>query len=247
MSNSNLHIQLDLFEGPLDLLLHLIRAHEYDIMDIPIAEIARQYNKYLDIIQELNLNLASEYLVMSATLARIKSRMLLPPAEDEEEEEDPRIELVQQLLEYQRYKEAALEISERPILGRDVFARKFPIQDSLGTAEEGQYIEVDIFQLMAALREVIQKMPQDSVHEIHTSRIGVRERMSQLLEQITDRSSMLLTELFATSPDRSYIIVTFLALLELIRQQMVMATQIDRFGPIRILPLFAKEEPTDGS
>jgi len=247
MSGDNLQIHLDLFEGPLDLLLHLIREHEYDIFDIPIAEIAKQYNTYLDLMRELNLNVAGEYLVMSATLMRIKSRMLLPRVAEDEEEEDPRAELVQQLLEYQQYREAALELGEKPMLGRDVFARKFLSPDLKDAEHDGQYLEVDIYQLMHALADVIKNMPSDEVHNIRVQRVSIRERMSQLLESLRDRSSMLFTELFAGDIDRPAVIVTFLALLELIKQTMVKATQIDRFGPIRIVPLLNQEDVDDGN
>ncbi len=247
MAGEDLQIRLELFEGPLDLLLHLIRVHEYDIFDIPIAEVTHQYNQYLDLMQELNLNVAADYLVMSATLMRIKSRLLLPRLDGEdEEEEDPRTELVQQLLEYQRYREAAMEIAERPMLGRDVFARKFESPDLREAAADSQYLEVDIFQLMAALREVIKHLPADAVHQIKTQRVSIRERMAQLLEMLRSRSSMLFTELFVGDVDRPAVIVTFLALLELTRQKMLRVTQIDRFGPIRIVPLITSQtEPED--
>jgi segregation and condensation protein A len=199
---------------------------------------------YLDLMRELNLNVAAEYLVMSATLMRIKSRLLLPRLDDEdEEEEDPRAELVQQLLEYQKFREAALEISERPILGRDVFARKFESPDLRDAAHDGQYLEVDIYQLMAALREVIKNLPADAVHQITTSRVSVRERMTQMLDLLRGRTSMLFAELFAADVDRAAVIISFLALLELIRQKMIKITQIDRFGPIRITPLIT--QPTE--
>ncbi len=247
MAGEDLQIRLELFEGPLDLLLHLIRVHEYDIFDIPIAEVTHQYNQYLDLMQELNLNVAADYLVMSATLMRIKSRLLLPRLDGEdEEEEDPRTELVQQLLEYQRYREAAMEIAERPMLGRDVFARKFESPDLREAAADSQYLEVDIFQLIAALREVIKHLPADAVHQIKTQRVSIRERMAQLLEMLRSRSSMLFTELFVGDVDRPAVIVTFLALLELTRQKMLRVTQIDRFGPIRIVPLITSQtEPED--
>jgi len=247
MAGDDLQIRLELFEGPLDLLLHLIRVHEYDVFDIPIAEVTHQYNQYLDLMQELNLNVAADYLVMSATLMRIKSRLLLPRLDGEDEdEEDPRTELVQQLLEYQRYREAAMEIAERPMLGRDVFARKFESPDLREAAADSQYLEVDIYQLMAALREVIKHLPADAVHQIKMQRVSIRERMAQLLDVLRSRSSMLFTELFAGDVDRPAVIVTFLALLELTRQKMLRVTQIDRFGPIRIVPLITSQtEPED--
>ncbi|HPQ67646.1 MAG TPA: segregation/condensation protein A [bacterium] len=246
-SNQDLQVRLDLFEGPLDLLLHLIREHEYDIFDIPIAEIVRQYNDYLDLLRELDLNIASEYLVMSATLMRIKSRMLLPPSSEEDEEEvDPREELVQQLLEYQRFKEAAMEMGERPLLGRDVFARKFESPDLKEAEIEGQYLEVDIYQLMNALASVIKNLPKEAVHQIRLSRVSVRERMMQVLDLLRERTSLLFSELFSADKDKQAVVVTFLALLELIRQGMSKAMQIERFGPIRIMSLLDREEADNG-
>jgi len=245
MEGGDLQIRLDLFEGPLDLLLHLIRVHEYDIFDIPIADVVHQFNQYLDFMRELNLNIASEYLVMSATLLRIKSRLLLPRSDEDEEEEDPRAELVQQLLEYQKFREAALEIAERPMLGRDVFARKFESPDLRDVSLDAQYLEVDIYQLMAALRDVIKNLPADAVHQIQMSRVSVRERMSQILEALRTRTSILFAELFADDADRPAVIVTFLALLELVRQNMLKVTQIDRFGPIRIVPLITQPSEAD--
>jgi segregation and condensation protein A len=247
MSQSDLRIQLDIFEGPLDLLMHLVRVNEYDIFDIPIAKITHQYNDYLDLMQELNLNVAGEYLVMSATLMRIKSRLLLPLTEIEEgEEEDPRTELIQQLLEYQRFKEAALEIGERPMLGRDVFTRGFPSQELAEALLDNSYLEVDIFQLLQAMRSVIKNLPKDEVHRIQASGMSMRERMSQVLEMLQTRSSMLFTELFSGALTRVDVIVTFLGVLELARQAMIKLTQIDEFGPIRVVSLISVEENESG-
>jgi segregation and condensation protein A len=243
MGEQDLRITLDIFEGPLDLLLHLVRVNEYDIFDIPIAAIVEQYNAYLETMRELNLNVAAEHLVMSATLLRIKSRMLLPvEAEGEGEEEDPRAELVQQLLEYQRFKEAALEMLERPLLGRDVFARKFPSQDLSDAQTDNVYLEVDVYQLVQALRHVIKNLPKDQAHLVQLSGISIREKMSQILEALRARTTMLFVELFAADRTRSEVVVTFLAMLELVRQAMLKVTQIDPQGPIRIVSLLGSGE-----
>ncbi|MDP8222389.1 MAG: segregation/condensation protein A [Candidatus Lernaella stagnicola] len=248
MSQDDLQIRLDIFEGPLDLLLHLVRVNEYDIFDIPVADITHQFNEYLDLMQELNLNVAAEYLVMSATLMRVKSRLLLPPTEDEDgEEEDPRAELIQQLLEYQRFKEAAMEISERPMLGRDVFARKFPATDLSEAHGENAYLEVDIYQLLQAMRQVIKNLPSDQVHQIQMSGMSVREKMAELVDLFGKRSTVVFQELFRGAKTRGEVIVTFLALLELVRQSMLKVTQIDPTGPIRIQSLISDgREDDDG-
>lgn len=249
MTQDDLQIHLDVFEGPLDLLLHLVRINEYDIFDIPVAVITRQFNEYLDLMKELDLNVAADYLVMSATLMRVKSRMLLPPEIDEEdgEEIDPREELVQQLLEYQRYKEAAMEIAERPMLGRDVFARKFPNSDLADARTENTYLEVDIYQLFQALRQVIKNLPADQVHKITVSGLSVRERMADLVATFRQRSNMLFTDLFTGATVRADVIVTFLALLELVHQSMVRLMQIDPLGPLRIQSMIGEEkEENDG-
>jgi segregation and condensation protein A len=247
MADGDLQISLDVFEGPLDLLLHLVRVNEYDIFDIPIAKIARQYNDYLDLLRELNLNVAGDYLVMSATLMRIKSRMLLPleAVGEDGEEIDPREELVQQLLEYQRYKEAALEMLERPLLGRDVFARKFPSQELADAQMDSSYLEVDIYQLLQALRSVIKNLPKDAVHQIQMGGVSIRERMSAILEMIGERRSLRFEELFAGAASRGDVIATFLAMLELVRQAMIKVTQIDQHGPIRIASLLSSGENAD--
>jgi segregation and condensation protein A len=243
MTQDDLKIKLNIFEGPLDLLLHLVRVNEYDIFDIPIAGITKQFNEYLNLMTELNLNLAAEYLVMNATLLRVKSRLLLPPSEDEDgEEEDPRAELVQQLIEYQRYKEAAMEIGERPMLGRDVFARKFPSEDLAAAQVDTGHLEVDIYQLLQAMRHVIKNLPSDQVHKIKMSGMSVRERMAELIGFCRTRGTLVFAELFQNDRTRLEVIVTFLAMLELVHQAMLKITQIDTLGPIHIQSLISDDE-----
>src|SRR5262245_31354168 len=162
-------VQLDVFEGPLDLLLHLIKKNEVEIVDIPIAIITEQYLAYLEVMHELSLDVAGEFLVMAATLTLIKSRMLLPPSEDEDEEEpDPRAALVQQLLEYQRYREAALALSERPLLNRDVFVRE-PLaesSESAGASDQAAPLQVSVWELLEAFRAVLKRARPEAVHEV---------------------------------------------------------------------------------
>ncbi len=212
-------IRLSAGEGPLDLLLHLIRQNELEITDLPISQVANQYLEYLDVLRELNLDLAAEYLVMAATLAWIKSRMLLPPDQAEEEEgADPRAELVARLLEYQRYREAADALGARPLLGREVFAAAGA---AIASPPEGEReIEVGLLQLVEALRRVLREtQAHDSIHEVVGEPITVRERMVLVIDALERAEVVELEELLrgpdGGAPTRPIIVATFLAILEL--------------------------------
>ena len=214
----------------MDLLLHLIKQNQLDIYDIPIALVTEQYLEYIRIMKALDLTIAGEFLVMAATLMYIKSRMLLPtPIEDEEEEGvDPRAELVERLVEYKRFKEAALHLSHQALLGRDVFIR--PAQEI--EAEAGE-IEADLFHLIDALRELLKRQEVDDFHEITLERITLREKIRELYERLHEVGEAVpFSELFAPLASRVELIVTFLALLELIRSGMLRAYQRDAFGPL---------------
>lgn len=230
-------VKLGVFEGPLDLLLHLIKKNEVEIVDIPIAMITEQYLAYFEVMRELNLDIAGEFLVMAATLTLIKSRMLLPPSEDDEdeEEEDPRANLVRQLLEYQRYREAALELSERPLLHRDVFVRE-PLPDVAEGAEaaEPTPLQVSVWELLEALRAVLKRSRPDAVHEVVADRISLRDRVHALLRALSVARTLDFESLFEDDTNRFEIIVTFLALLELMKMGAVRATQAERHGRIVI-------------
>jgi segregation and condensation protein A len=215
-------VKLSVFEGPLDLLLHLIRLNEVDVTDIPIALIAKQYLEYLGLMRELNLDVAGEYLLMAATLAWIKSRMLLPPAPGEEEDEgaDPRAELIARLLEYQRFKEVAEELRERQILGRDVFEARGSSPESAPEAE--REIEVGLIELLDAFRKILRGVESaDLRHEVATETISVRERMIAVMDALHARDVIEFDQIFQTdgevSPSRTMVVVTFLAILELVR------------------------------
>ena len=215
-------VKLDVFEGPLDLLLHLIRENEVDIHDIPIAAIAAQYFEYLELMQELNLDAAGEYLLMAATLAWIKSRLLLPPQEGEEEDEggDPRLALVARLLEYQRYREVAEQLGQRPLLGRDVFASQGAGPDPLPESE--RELDVDLFKLVQAFRDVLRRArPEAAPHAVETERVTVLECMREVMQRLAARPLLAFDELFegrgGEAPSRSRLVATFLALLELTR------------------------------
>jgi segregation and condensation protein A len=230
-------VKLPVFEGPLDLLLHLIKKNEVEIVDIPIATITEQYLAYLQMMRELNLDIAGEFLVMAATLTLIKSRMLLPPSEGDEEEEevDPRADLVRQLLDYQRYREAALALSERPLLHRDVFVRE-PLMDVEGGADTGEalHLKVTVWELLKAFRAVLKRARPESVHEIVTEQLSMRDRVRTLLQTLSVARSVEFESLFDEDASRFAIIVTFLALLELMRMGAVRATQEERYGRIVI-------------
>ena len=229
-------VRLEIFEGPLDLLLHLIKKDEVDIYDIPIARITDQYRQYLELMQDMNLDVAGEYLVMAATLVHVKSRMLLPlsEADSEEPEEDPRADLVQQLLEYQRYREVALALGERPLLMRDVFQREpgAPVRD-----EEGVRLrDVSLADLLEAFREVLERSLRESFHEIVTEEVSVAECIDLVLRRLAVDGPLRFRDLFAGAPNRRRLVATFLALLELVKNQAVRARQEDECGEILLFP-----------
>ena len=215
-------VKLAVFEGPLDLLLHLIRQNEVDITDIPVHRIAEQYLETIELMQELNLDVAAEYLVMAATLALIKSRMLLP-GEDEEDDVsiDPRAELVQRLLEYQRFKEAAEALSRRRLLGRDVFSVIGPGPEPTPDAE--REIEVGLFDLVAAFKDLLDNATSSELrHEIESEHVTVRERMMAVMDLLEANEQVEFIRIFQMegdggAPSRSVLVATFLAILELAR------------------------------
>jgi segregation and condensation protein A len=217
-------VDLPVFEGPLDLLLHLIRKHEIDIFDIPVAMILDKYMAYIEWMQVLNLDIAGEFLVMASTLSLIKSKMLLPPGEGEDEEEeeeegDPRAELVKRLLEYQRYKDAANELRDRPILSRDVFARE--VKQHIPVEEDGAFAEVSVFKLIEALDKVMRKASKRVTHEVLMERISIAARIQELVEYLASHTEVTFEEIFGENPTKSMIIITFISLLEMARLRMV--------------------------
>ena len=236
------HVQLKIYEGPLDLLLHLIKKNELDIVDIPIASITEQYLSALELMQGLNLDVSGEYLVMAATLLHIKSKMLLPPEEvdedDDEEDGDSREDLIRRLLEYERFKNAARDLEEREVLNRDVFAR----QDRSERVREVSFEQLSVFDLMSALQRVLERFPGPSVHRVVQETVSVRERMTHILDELHRRPSVLFHELFESARSRMDVVVTFLALLELIRIRAVHALQKERLGPIVMEPMLSLSE-----
>jgi segregation and condensation protein A len=232
-------IQLDNFTGPLDLLLHLIRKNEVEITDIPIAEITVQYLAIIDTLQTLNLDLAGEFLLMAATLLHIKSRMLLPQvAEDggeDEDEEDPRAELVRRLLEYQKYKDAAERLDALPQLHRDVFARSAPAPE-VSEEGEGEFAAVGLYDLVQALQQLLRARPEPLVHQVYAETLSVADRINQILGALQGQQSLAFSELFVAESGRQEVIVTFLALLELVKMRLVRLLQSQRFGVIWLSP-----------
>jgi len=233
MTDRAYEIKLDIFEGPLDLLLYLIRKNEVDIYDIPIALITKQYMEYINVMKSLNLDLAGEYLVLAATLTHIKSRMLLPPSEDEEEEEaDPREELVRQLLEYKTFKEAALGLDRMSILGRDVFSREYILEESEGNGQPLR--EIGIFELVEAFRRVSLGAGQHDIMEIDVEKISLSERINDIVDELEKRGELTFTDLLGETNSRMRLIYTFLAILELMKLRIIKAYQAVPYGTIRV-------------
>lgn len=237
-------IHLENFEGPLDLLLHLIKKNEMDLHDIPMAEITAQYLTILDAMKTLNLDVAGEFLLMAATLLHIKSKLLLPKIveeELEEEEEDPRAELVRRLLEYQKYKAVSQTLESHPQLGRDIFTRAAPEPEVLEDAEAG-FVAVGLFDLLAALQEVLKESPEQQTHEINMEQLSVTDRINAILSCLQGKESVAFVDLFADGLKRSEVIVTFLALLELVKLRMVRFMQNTHHGSIWLFPSVTIDE-----
>ncbi len=238
-SHDALPIRLDNFEGPLDLLLHLIKKHEVNIYDIPIALITTQYLDAIKMLQELNLDIAGEFLVMAATLIHIKSRMLLPRPEsaaggEDGQEEDPRDVLVRRLLEHQKYKAAAELLHERGALRAAQWQRPDERVAAIAGDDNEPELEVDLFSLLAAFHAVVQRAKQRPQMVLPAAQIPIEERIDQLLARLSDTTACGFDDLFADVADRPGLIVTFLALLEMIRLKLVRVFQSGSFGPIRV-------------
>jgi len=235
------HVRLEQFEGPLDLLLHLIKKNEINIYDIPISLIAQQYLEYLGLMTSLNLAVAGDFLVMAASLVHIKSRMLLPAEEvegDDEDGPDPREELVQRLLEYKRYKDASSRLEDRERLWREVFYREQPAPAPM-RSDESLLDDVTLFDLVDALQSILARTPRKDLIEIIPENLTVKDRMNAILEFFEDKESFTFVSLFDSSRSRLVIIVTFLALLELIRIKLVRIFQGEAFGPILLTRTFS--------
>jgi segregation and condensation protein A len=232
-------VALPSFEGPLDLLLHLIREHKVNVLDIPVSLIAEKYNASLELMQDLNLDVAGEFLVIAATLAHIKSRMLLPRTEsapgdlDAEAEGDPRAELVRRLLNYQKYREAARELADHPLLGRDVFARRY-VADAEQPRGPAPLMELSVFRLIEALDHVLKSMAPQPVHVVVREQVSLSAAMEQILTGLRAQPEVTFLSLFSGQRTRGAVVVTFLALLEMVRLHRVRVRQAEEGSDILV-------------
>ena len=227
-----LEVILEAFEGPLDLLLYLIRRQNLDILEINVAEITRQYMGYIELMTAIQLELAAEYLVMAAMLAEIKSRMLLPRQPvDEEDEGDPRAELIRRLQEYERFKIAAEDMDEMPRLGRDIHQASAQSPDR---EQQRPHPEVDMREILTALADVLRRAEMFESHQIELEKLSTRERMTQVLENIRGQQFVPFVSLFKEDEGRLGVVVTFLAIMELIKESLVEIVQSESFGPIHV-------------
>jgi len=227
-------VQLEnIFEGPMDLLFHLIKKNELDIYDIPIALVTEQYLQYLDWMETMNIDYAGDFIVIASTLAQIKSRMLLPTPEGEEEEDAPRHEIIKPLLEYLQMKSAAEQLSERHLLGEDTFIRGRDREEFL-TFQEDEYVKVGLFELIDAFQKILEKIPADHRMEFTADKISVKERITQMNDILEAKGSTTFSELFSEHPDKNEVIVTFLALLEMVKLALVRIVQHTQTGVMRL-------------
>jgi len=232
-------VRLEVFEGPLDLLLYLIKKDEIDIYDIPISKITEQYLEYLEWLKLMDLDIAGEFLVVAATLMHIKSKMLLPQPEAPEEaleEMDPREELVRRLLEYKKFKEAATELSQRAARQKDYFSRGVSVSLPAKAAgdDKNEYFEASLFDLIAAFTKVMKEIPKQLFYEIIKDEVTLEEKMHDIFHLLVKRTAMYFSELFRNAANKVEVITTFLALLELIRLKEIVVKQSNVFGDIVI-------------
>ncbi len=233
MLADNYKVKLEnVFEGPMDLLIHLIKKNEVDIYDIPVALVTEQYLAYMEWIKLLDIDNVGDFLVMASTLAHIKSRMLLPQHGIGDDEEDPRMELVRPLAEYLRIKSAAQALANRDLLGDTIFTRKAKAKPYID--DDPEMIQVGLFELIDAFQRVLNKVGKDHTVEIPTDEISVKDRMNDVVAVLEEKGSVTFAELFQASDAKRYIIVTFLALLELMKMNLIRAAQSAQSGIIRL-------------
>ena len=234
-----LEVILEAFEGPLDLLLYLIKRQNLDILEVPIADITRQYMSYIDMMQTLKIEIAAEYLLMAAMLAEIKSRMLLPRPESLDEEDDPRAELVRRLQEYERFKQAAQNIDELPRVGRDLHLTDAELPE---LHQDKPVPEVNLRDLLMAFKDAMARSEMYSHHQIQREALSVRERMSKVLEKLSADDFTDYTSLFTIEEGRRGVVVTFLALLELMKEQLIELVQSESFAAIHVKAVSCSEK-----
>ena len=234
------NVQLESFEGPLDLLLHLIRKNELDVRDIPIATITRQYLDYIQLMKELNLEIAGDFLLMASTLLHIKSRMLLPQQDDEEHDEDdgdPRAELIRRLMEYQQYKEAGMLIGARALLGREVFKRPDTGEANCDVPGHEDPVELDLFSLVDAFKDLLARIPVESFHEVAPAEtFSIADSINEILALLQERDMVSFDVLVSEEQTRERVIVSFLAILELCRLKLIRIFQHGDMGNIWFVP-----------
>jgi segregation and condensation protein A len=231
-------IKLQLFEGPLDLLLYLVKKDHVNIYDIPIAQVTQQYMEYIELMKILDLNIAGEFLVMAATLIQIKSKMLLPVPEVEQpqEEDDPRSELIKQLLEYERFKQIAQELRQKETNQQEIFKRPRLLERDIPEGPPtAQYFESSIFDLISAFSRALQDTSKDLFYSVIKDEFTVEEKIHNILHDLLLRPSIGLSELFAQAHQKVEIIVTFLAVLELVRMKEIICRQSEAFGSVEVI------------
>jgi len=222
----------NLFEGPMDLLIHLIKKNELDIYDIPVALITEQYLEYLKWMKLMNIDFAGDFLVMASTLAQIKSRMLLP-IHDEDDQEDPRLELTKPILEYLQMKSAAEQLSDRNLLGENIFVRSAHGEEIL-TDTQDEFVKIGLFELIDAFQKILDKIPSDDRMEFTADKISVKDKISQIIDILESKGSTTFEELFSNSPNKGEIIVTFLAILEMVKLALIRIVQHVPSGALRL-------------
>lgn len=232
-------LKLEIFEGPLDLLLYLIKKDQLNIYDIPIAQVTQQYMEYLEMLKMLDLDIVGDFLVMAATLMQIKSRMLLPPdpTAQEEEEEDPRDELVRRLLEYKKFKEIAMELKSKETFRQDLFSRIIDIEKTRELKEDAKevYFEVSLFDLITAFTKVLKNVPKEVFYEVIKDEHTVEQKIHDILHLLLEKPQVLLTDLFTRAKSKVEMIVTFMAILELIRLKEINVVQKRLFDEIEVI------------
>lgn len=237
MQDTLYRVQLDdIFEGPMDLLVHLIRKNELDIYDIPIALITEQYLQYLEWMKALNIDYAGDFLLMASTLTQLKSRMLLPVHDGDEDEDDVLQEITRPLVEYLQMKSAAEQLVERNLLGENTFVRRSDREAFLSGSDD-EFIKVGLFELIDAFQKILERIPEDHRVDMTADEISVKDKISQIIDILEAKKSITFIELFSDDPNRHEIIVTFLAILEMVRLTLIRIAQHVQSGVIRIFYL----------
>ncbi|MBT3182592.1 MAG: segregation/condensation protein A [Deltaproteobacteria bacterium] len=244
IASDDYRVNLEIFEGPLDLLIHLIKKNDLDVYDIPVAFVLEEYMKYLDTLKELDIDLAGDFLLMAAEMAHIKSKLLLPDEELEEEEMelDPRSDLVKRLLEYQQFKEASHALVERKMLGRDEFVQQ--AYEKIETPNDGP-MEGDVYELIEAFSKILKKAPQTEFHDVSVDRISINDRIYQVIGMIKKGMTVMLDDLVGNDYSKYNIVITFLALLEMSKLRMIKVYQSSTCGPVHIQGVMEEVDDED--